>query len=82
MVDIGDVVTFIDSTRKEHNALVTAVWDGYHGKEKNPRQPSLNLVVVLDDENMEDPYGRQIRRETSVVHISNQSAKAYCWVVK
>jgi len=45
-----------------------------------PRQaPGLNLVLVSNDEAKDDPYGRQIERETSVVHVSNQPAPGAYW---
>jgi ribulose-5-phosphate 4-epimerase/fuculose-1-phosphate aldolase len=40
---------------------------------------SVNLVFVCDDPHMEDQYGRQIARSTSVVHKSKQSAPAFYW---
>ena len=69
----GDNVIFIDSIRKEHNALVTAI----HGDPEN--KPAINLVYVSDDTNEQDPYGRQLKRETSMVNIAHNSAKAHCW---
>jgi hypothetical protein len=36
--------------------------------------PAVNLVYVNSDENYKDQYGRQIVRETSVVHKGQQSA--------
>ena len=45
-----------------------------------PRQaPGLNLVLVSNDEAKDYPYGRQIERETSVVHVSNQPAPGAYW---
>lgn len=78
MVAIGDAVTFVDAVSKEHNALVTAVWDG-GDQEANPN-PSLNLTYVSDDPNANDQYGRQLERgATSVVHESNQAAHGFYW---
>jgi hypothetical protein len=79
----GDVVIYIDPTRQEHPALVTCVFPKGHidtgeGEERNV-EPALNLVYVDPDEKKEDPYGRQIARATSVVHISDNAAKANCW---
>lgn len=53
MVEIGSVVTFIDPVRKEHKALVTAVFS----------QDCINLTYVSDDPNKTDNYGRQLERD-------------------
>lgn len=70
----GSHVIFVDEVGKEHDALVTADW-GY-GKTENP---SINLVFVTDDTSMNDPYGLQMVRKTSVVHESNQAAPGFFW---
>lgn len=70
---IGSAVIWIDSMRQPHNALVTAI----HGDAEN--KPAINLLIVSDDANKRDEYGRQIERQTSVVHIGNNSAGAFCW---
>lgn len=41
--------------------------------------PSLNLVFVSDDTSKDDSYGRQIERETSIVHQSRQPAHGNYW---
>ena len=74
MVKIGDVVTYIDAKREERPALVQTVWATTDGS-----QPSLNVVVVSTDPKKEDTYGRQTEHETSVVHLSKQSAGGFCW---
>jgi len=70
---LGNHVIYVDELRKEHNALVTTI----HGNADD--KPSINLVYVSMDENKIDPYGRQLERQTSCVHIDNQSAKANCY---
>lgn len=72
---IGEVVTFVDATRQEHQALLTAVHDGGQGTPN----PSVNLVYVSPNEGERDPYGRQIARATSVVHQSFQGAAGMFW---
>lgn len=72
MMKIGDRVVYVDPTRRERNALVTAVWTAVP-------HPSLNLVIVADDEAKADTYGRQIEHVTSIVHESMQGAGANCW---
>lgn len=44
-------------------------------------EPGCNLVYVDGDRTKNDPYGRQISRETSVVHKSKQPAHGnfWCW---
>lgn len=44
-------------------------------------EPGCNLVYVDSDKTKHDPYGRQIARETSVVHKSKQPAHGnyWCW---
>jgi hypothetical protein len=60
-VKVGDSVVFVDPTRHEHNAVVTAVWS----------KDCINVVFVSTDENKTDSYGRQIERETSVMRHSD-----------
>lgn len=72
---IGDHVICVDPTGKEHNALVTSVFQG-----AQVNAPSLNLVYVSDDESATDQYGRQLAsRVTSTVHESNQYAHGNYW---
>lgn len=72
---VGDHVVFIDEKFVEHDALVTRVWPGIGGFEV----AGCNLVFVSGDESKDDPYGRQIERRTSIVHVSVQPARASCW---
>lgn len=76
-VRIGDAVTYYDPHGIRRPALVTAVW-GREVYDQDP--PSINLVFVSDRPEEEDSYGRQIRRQTSVVHQTNQPAHGQCWV--
>jgi hypothetical protein len=78
MVTIGDVVEFIDPVGASHKALVTTVFTSGHPGDDGP-SPSVNLVFVSDDESKSDQYGRQIERNTSVVHESNQYAHGMFW---
>jgi hypothetical protein len=75
-IKIGSHVIYIDEYKKEHDALITQVW-GDHAN--TATKPGLNVVYVSDDENQQDPYGRQLKRETSIVHLEGQPAKARCW---
>ena len=80
-VSIGDAVVFVDALGKPHEALVTAVHGDYEavGGTADDPKPSLNVVYVSDDEQKYDSYGRQIQRETSVVHRSSQPAHGMFW---
>jgi hypothetical protein len=70
----GDPVIYVDALGAEHSALVTRVWGPMMGDEVG-----LNVVFVNPDEDMNDTYGRQIMRETSVVHKTNQPAHGQYW---
>jgi hypothetical protein len=79
MVEIGDAVIFVDPYGREHNAIVTTTFQGGgHPGDDGPR-PAVNLVYVSSDDSQTDQYGRQIARNTSVVHQSNQSAHGMFW---
>lgn len=56
---VGDVVIYIDTLRKVHFGLVTAVWN----------QAYINLVYLSDDEAKHDSYGRQIERDATSVPL-------------
>jgi ASC-1-like (ASCH) protein len=66
-VKVGDSVTFINALRKEIPALVTAVWS----------PTCINVVLVSEDVDKTDTYGRQIERNTSVMHKSCQGEQVY-----
>ena len=77
---IGDSIIYVDPYGQRCPALVTVVWGAeYH--EQHGTQPGCNLVYVSRDGTKEDPYGRQIERNTSVVHLSVQPAHGcyWCW---
>jgi hypothetical protein len=73
-LNIGSPIVYIDSYRNKHAAIVTRVWRGMSGI-----VAGCNLVYVSGDETKEDPYGRQIERNTSVCHLSVQPAGCSCW---
>ncbi|HEY2509510.1 MAG TPA: hypothetical protein VGI39_01520 [Polyangiaceae bacterium] len=72
-IKVGQAIVFIDGQRERHDALVTRTWESLGG------MPGVNLVLVSSDEAKGDPYGRQIERHTSIVHLSVQPAGAFCW---
>lgn len=76
----GIHVIYYDEHSTPHDALVTADW----GKQEQPGG-SANIVFVTPDENMGDQYGRQLKRETSIAHISNgnySTIMARCWCTR
>jgi len=122
---IGMHVVFIDSYRRERDALVTAIHGDPDGRmaiadrkpanevteeEKDSYQmdshtppiyayklddngcqvvnyiepgqhwPCINLVVISDNKEAQDQYGRQLDdRHTSVVHQGDSTAVGYCY---
>jgi hypothetical protein len=91
MVKVGDSVIFVDTHRVSHEALVTTV----HGEARTMMvtqtdgslkemwwEPAVNLVYVSGDINKSDPYGRQLERASSVVHIDVSTAGGYCYSYK
>ncbi len=79
-LNVGDHVVFVDQRYVEHDALVTVVW----GKEEfEPgSEPCINLLYVSKNTEKKDDHGRQIERESSVVHKTNQQASAFYWRFK
>lgn len=75
---IGGGVIYVDAVGKPHNALLTAVWGEVD--ETNGTYPGVNVVFVSGDETKDDPYGRQIERDTSVVHKGDQYAHGNYWM--
>ena len=73
MVKVGDSIIFVDETKVEHPALVTAVFS------MGDATPGVNLIYVSTNPQETDPYGNQLKRETSQVHIDNNPARAHCW---
>ena len=72
-VNIGDNVIYADEFGTTHDALVTHNWG------QSDTKPSINLLWVSTDSEKMDTYGRQIERNTSVVHQDNQSAHGRWW---
>lgn len=70
-LEIGDHVMFVDPVAKPHNALVTAVWG----------PTCINVVLMNDDPNSQDVYGRQVERKTSVSHKSLTPAHGNYWML-
>lgn len=89
-LEVGCSLIYIDPLREKHVSVVTAVW-----KNEYPNDPSgfnppegairdgVNLVYVSSDPQKMDTYGRQIERQTSIVHRSMQpapgGANSWCW---
>ncbi len=65
-VEVGSPVRIVDERYGEHAGLVTCV----HGKFSDGFAPCINVVYVSGDDAETDPYGRQVKRMTSVQHYS------------
>lgn len=82
---IGMAVHFWDDRRVKHSALITAVHGEISDKDGNVWIPCVNLVYVSRDEAKQDPYGRQLERQSSVVnrvdmHIEGPPAMCWDWM--
>ncbi len=74
--EVGQRVIFHDAKGNARDALILIVWDP---KSHGDMLGCINLVIVSDDENKQDQYGRQIERESSVVHKSNSNVHGNYW---
>ena len=70
---VGDAVIYTDRFGKDANALIVTAWA--------KGNCAVNLVHVSLDETKTDNagYGRQIERQSSVVHKSSQGAHGNYW---
>ena len=68
----GDAIIYHDPVGKPHNAIITAAWGGTEAG-------CVNLAYVSSDPNERDPYGQQIKRESSVTHCSNTNVWGRYW---
>ena len=68
----GDVIVYHDTHGTPHNALVTNAWGGV-------LDGAVNLAYVSDDKNETDPYGQQLKRESSVSHVSKTNVFGRYW---
>jgi hypothetical protein len=81
---VGQHIVYVDPKGQRREALVTVWWSG---DQRVPEyvsesgEPGCNVVIVSDDDQRTDKYGRQIEHETSVVHKSKQVAhgRYWCW---
>lgn len=69
MTKIGDSVIYTDEVRRDHNAVVTAVWG----------PDCINVLFVSPDESRTDSYGRQSDRQTSVARYSESNNFGRCF---
>lgn len=56
----GEAVIYVDPVGVAHAAIVTQPWSS----------TCVNLVYVTSDEARKDSYGRQIERQSSLMHAS------------
>lgn len=80
---IGQHIKYVDKFGVARDALTTIWWmpQDVPAYESSTGEPGCNLVIVSGDKEKDDSYGRQIERETSVVHKSYQVAHGcyWCW---
>jgi len=70
---VGEAVIYTNPSGQDVAALVCAAWGG-----EEP-YPSINLAYVSTDPGMQDNYGRQLGRASSVTHASKQGAPGNYW---
>lgn len=75
VVKVGDTVIYCDPTGVDHTALVTAVWPGA----TDLSWPLVNLVYVSGLNTEQDSYGRQIKRQTSLGHKTQNAVHGQYW---
>ncbi len=77
---VGEHVVFVNQVSVPRDAVVTIWWSGKpQYAPENPNEPGCNLAFISGDPSRDDPYGRQMERETSVVHKTNQPAHGFYW---
>lgn len=76
---VEDSIVFHDPNGKPHNAIATAIHGDKESFEKHGSVPCINLVFASGDQNKQDQYGRQLERESSVVHKSSHNAHGNYW---
>lgn len=64
----GNHVVYHDERGTAHEALCTTDWGG-----------CINVLYVSGDVSKKDQYGRQIERESSVIHASDSSVHGRYW---
>jgi hypothetical protein len=83
-LEIGSHVVFVTPDRERLSALVTAVHSQGDANEhfaKYGLWPCVNVVFVTNDEAKQDPYGRQIARQSSASHGKSQGLpQGNCWL--
>ena len=83
--EIGGHVIYVDQWGIPRDALITVWWCGtqeIYAYVSDSGEPGCNLVFVSGDDNRKDSCGRQISRETSVIHKSAQPAHGFYWCWK
>jgi hypothetical protein len=80
----GMHVIYVDSRGVPRDATVTNWWMGSSTGYKldgGSQEPGCNVAFVSGDPAREDSYGRQIERQTSLIHHGSQPAHGnyWCW---
>ena len=79
--EVGQHVVYVDQWSIPRDSLITIWWLSQPAYQPQNPTPGCNLVFIEGDPKRDDSCGRQMGRETSVVHKSNQVAKGryWCW---
>ncbi|PYS52433.1 MAG: hypothetical protein DMF68_01610 [Acidobacteria bacterium] len=67
--EVGKTIVFHDAKGQPHDALVTAVWS----------PTCINIVFVSQDALRQDSFGRQIERQTSLLHKGSTPVHGMYW---
>lgn len=79
---VGERVIYVDKYAVPRDALITIWWSGGQLVEEYVSangEPGCNLAFISGDPARDDSCGRQIERETSVVHKTAQVAHGFYW---
>jgi hypothetical protein len=76
---LGRQITGTKKDEDGNNLIIDGVVQFEYG-EPGENWPCINLVVISDNENAQDQYGRQVDdRYTSIVHMGDSTAIGYCY---
>jgi hypothetical protein len=68
-----------DETMKKYQSFKNLSFPDWPEKTGIIGAPSINILVISDNPDKSDSYGRQIEHETSVPHKEDQRAHGYYW---
>lgn len=83
MLQVGQVVTYVDEHSVPHDALITAIHTQSGVIETEADEKSaINLLWITRDVEKRDPYGQQVERASSVQGQSEYTAHGRYWLKK